>query len=386
MAALSEFAKINPRLESPVDDDQAVSFLGMADVSESGTTTSGSIRRYAEVKKGYTAFADRDLLVAKITPCFENGKIAQAAITSPRGFGSTEFHVVRPDPSRADARYVLHALRSPAVRAAGESRMTGSAGQRRVPKEFLESLDIPLPPLREQRRIASILDQGQTLRSVRVRALVGVAAIKRDLVRELFERPGRKSEPLGDLIVNAQNGLYVPASGYGSGSPILRIADYESGDVLSDPDLRRVDIDTAQLRRFQLKPGDIVVNRVNAMSHVGKSALVGQLAEPTVFESNMMRVEIDHARLDPVILLEWLSTQSALSQIRSSAKQAINQASVNQKDIAALRVPIFEEGEQREFLEVIRIIDSLRRFGAKQIEKLDELFASLQHRAFRGEL
>ncbi len=142
---------------------ELASFVPMANVSRGGirAITTEESRQVGELLKGFTPFVDRDVLVAKITPCFENGKIAHARISKRQGFGSTEFHVIRPASQRLDDRYLFHFLRQPRIRIEGERRMTGSAGQRRVPKAYLESLEIPMPPIAEQRRIAAILDKGR---------------------------------------------------------------------------------------------------------------------------------------------------------------------------------------------------------------------------------
>ena len=93
--SLEDVANINPKCVS-VDDDTEVSFIPMAGVSESGKLLSKQIKKYVEVKKGFTPFQDDDVLVAKITPCFENGKGALlSGLRNGIGFGSTEFHVIR---------------------------------------------------------------------------------------------------------------------------------------------------------------------------------------------------------------------------------------------------------------------------------------------------
>ena len=144
---LAEVAEINPRgpTAAELSPDYICDFVPMAAVSEAGQVLVGERRSYSDVSKGFTAFQNDDVLVAKITPCYENNKIALAKVQSRYAFGSTEFHVIRCSSTRLDPKYLTHFLRQDRVRASGERRMTGSAGQRRVPKMFLEELEIPLP-------------------------------------------------------------------------------------------------------------------------------------------------------------------------------------------------------------------------------------------------
>src|SRR5690606_9704352 len=145
LAQLKDVADINPSLDAPLADDDDVSFLPMSAVdADNVDAVDAETRRFREVSKGYTPFRVDDVLVAKITPCFENGKIEQAKLTRGIGFGSTEFHVIRPHRSKLDARYLVHFLRQERIRKEGERKMTGSAGQRRVPEHFLANLPIPL--------------------------------------------------------------------------------------------------------------------------------------------------------------------------------------------------------------------------------------------------
>ncbi|MGI4779930.1 MAG: restriction endonuclease subunit S [Janthinobacterium lividum] len=179
-AKLSEIAWLNPLLDAKLDANAQVAFVPMAAVSATTAAVETVLARpYSEVSKGYTAFKDGDVLLAKITPCFENGKIAQAQLPLPYGFGSTEFHVVRPRVAMADARYLLHYLRQENVRTNGTRRMTGSGGQRRVPASFLSELQVPLPPLAEQRRIGAILDQAEALRAQRRAAIAQLDSLGR---------------------------------------------------------------------------------------------------------------------------------------------------------------------------------------------------------------
>lgn len=164
--AISDLCQLNPKKGEvkELDDSLQVTFCGMSDLTENGEFKATESRRLGDVRKGYTYFAEGDLLFAKITPCMENGKGGVATgLVNAVGFGSSEFHVLRPREG-VDTRYLHQFLQAPQLRAAAEEVMTGSAGQKRVPKDFFKNCMIPLPPLEEQKRIAGILDEADQVR------------------------------------------------------------------------------------------------------------------------------------------------------------------------------------------------------------------------------
>lgn len=156
---LATVSLVNPR--NAADDSIEASFVPMAMI---GTRFEGShqqeLRRWGEVKQGFTHFAEGDIGVAKITPCFENSKACVfAGLKNGIGAGTTELHVVRPIGQTLVPRYVLAYLKAPMFLAVGETKMTGTAGQKRLPKDFLEANPFPLPPLAEQHRIVAKVDE-----------------------------------------------------------------------------------------------------------------------------------------------------------------------------------------------------------------------------------
>ena len=186
---LEAVAEVNPGRTKPDDETTDVTFLSMSDVSETGAVIRRQQRGYLEVAKGFTSFAEGDVLVAKITPCFENGKGAQATgLLNGIGFGSTEFHVIRAKPDQASARYLYWHTRSDAFRFEGEQRMVGSAGQKRVPTEFLRQYELALPPLPEQQKIAAILTAVDDKLDVIARQIHATQTLKQGLMQTLFTR------------------------------------------------------------------------------------------------------------------------------------------------------------------------------------------------------
>jgi type I restriction enzyme S subunit len=157
MKRLEDLAIVNPPRQTPDTPDTEVSLIRMADVSTAGDLINTTICAYREIAEGLTSFGDGDILVAKITPCFENrkGAIVQN-LKNNLGFGSTEFHVIRAN-GRIDRNLLFYHTMTDAFRRGGEAAMTGSAGQKRVPKRFIERYPIPLPPPAEQEKIVAIL-------------------------------------------------------------------------------------------------------------------------------------------------------------------------------------------------------------------------------------
>lgn len=155
---LVEIGEISPK--NVAEDDALTSFASMSKISEMhAVPPQPENRLWGTIKKGYTHFADGDVVVAKITPCFENGKAAVIRdLTSGIGAGTTELHVVRPLPG-VDSAFIYIFLRSPYFKMIGEGHMTGTAGQKRLPTEYFATRPIPLPPIAEQKRIVAKVDQ-----------------------------------------------------------------------------------------------------------------------------------------------------------------------------------------------------------------------------------
>lgn len=190
---LGKVAKLNPRRPAGLNrpDDAPTTFVPMPAVDEvRGVIARPKVRPCAEVKKGYTYFAEGDVLYAKVTPCMQNGKHAIARdLTDGIGFGSTEFHVIRPGPA-VTAEWIHLYVRQPSVLRAATAHFTGDVGQQRVSDYFLEKLGIPLPPLAEQRRIARIvMDQLAAVQRARRAAeeeLKAINALPSAILREAF--------------------------------------------------------------------------------------------------------------------------------------------------------------------------------------------------------
>ena len=162
LVPLGSTCNINPKksLDSRLVSGAMVSFVPMPAVTEHGEIDATAIKEYDEVKTGFTYFAENDVLFAKITPCMENGKGAVAkGLHNGIGFGSTEFHVLRPLSGKTDPYWIYTLTAFSQFRIDAASNMTGSAGQRRVPASFLENYRVSLPPIELQEQFAAFVEQ-----------------------------------------------------------------------------------------------------------------------------------------------------------------------------------------------------------------------------------
>ncbi|MEE4381451.1 MAG: restriction endonuclease subunit S [Pseudomonadales bacterium] len=205
LRAISEIAVINPCTDKrEIGDDLPVAFVPMPAVGAGdGRIDVSETRPFAEVKKGYTGFREGDVLFAKITPCMENGKMAVVpAVENGYGFGSTEFHVLRPG-TEVTSAYLYYFVSSQQIRADAERHMTGAVGQRRVPAQYFKDCRIPLAPLGQQQRIVaevekqfSRLDEAvANLQRVKVNLERYKAAVLKAAVEGKLTQDWRKAHP-----------------------------------------------------------------------------------------------------------------------------------------------------------------------------------------------
>ena len=162
LVPLGSTCNINPKksFDSRLVSGAEVSFVPMPAVTEHGDIDATAIKEYDEVKKGFTYFAENDVLFAKITPCMENGKGAVAkGLHNGIGFGSTEFHVLRPISGKTNPYWIYTLTAFSQFRTDAANNMTGSAGQRRVPASFLENYRVSLPPIALQEQFAAFVEQ-----------------------------------------------------------------------------------------------------------------------------------------------------------------------------------------------------------------------------------
>ncbi len=364
----------------------------MADVSESGSTLSGEDRDYLEVSKGYTPFRNGDILVAKITPCFQNGKIAQADLKRGVGAGSTEFHVVRPR-ANVDARYLLRFLRQDWIRTEGELRMTGSGGQRRVPQAYLADLKVPAPPLVEQRRIGALLDHVDALRVKRRQSIDLLDDLVRSIFMEMFGDPGAGwvESLVEDLVIPGKDAIRTGPFG----SQLLREEFTEEGVAVLGID-NAVQNEFAwagrrfishekyrQLRRYTVKPGDVLIT---IMGTCGRCAVVPDDIPMAINTKHLCCISLDKSKCLPEFLHSYFLLHPDSRQYLARVAKGAIMAGLNMGLIKKLPVQLPPLALQQEYVSRKQRVQQMRADHERHLATLDELFTSLQQRAFAGEL
>lgn len=263
---LAEVCEINPRRPTAFDrsSDAPTTFVPMSAVDERlESIVRAEVRPFGQVKKGYTYFAEGDVLFAKITPCMQNGKHAIARDLIGRvGFGTTEFHVLRPG-SFIAPEWIHYFLRQPEILQAATAYFSGAVGQQRVPESYLAELEIPLPPLSEQKRIAAILNE-QIAATERARAaaeaqLEAAKSLPAAYLRAVFNSPEAQQWPkkrLGEFL-QLRNEVVHPRDNSKGRSVFVGLEHIESGTGIR---IGLVDVEMSELtgRKPRFYKGDVV--------------------------------------------------------------------------------------------------------------------------------
>lgn len=273
----------------------------------------------------------------------------------------------------------------------------------------LQEFPIPVPPLAQQQRIIdhieslfAKLDEAKqkaqdALDSFETRkAAILHKAFTGELTAQWRKEHGVGMESwenlrLENLIEGGpQNGLYKPQTAYGTGTKILRIDCFYEGAVLPWENLKRLALSKNEIEQYHLNINDIVINRVNSMAYLGKSALIRELPEECVFESNMMRIALNTRMVIPEYAIKYLNSVIGVQELRKNAKQSVNQASINQQDVKNVAIKLPKLDEQAE---IVRLLDDLlaKEQQAKEaaegvLGQIDLIKKAILALAFRGEL
>lgn len=376
--ALSDYALINPKLKTDVTltDDTKVSFIKMEDVSNSARVTRKHIRSYSEVVKGFTKFNDHDVLVAKITPCFENGKGGYAEeLVNGTGFGSTEFHVLRAK-DHSDSKYLYQYTNYDAFRLAAEASMCGTGGQRRVQTEFIKTHKVSFPPLPEQKKIAAILTSVDDVIEKTQAQIDKLKDLKTAMMQELLTRgvgvdgkphtefkdspvgkipKGWEVVTLGDITEESVFGPRFSSSEYAIDGNIgcIRTTDMDENWDINYSTAPRAKLNHQEFEKHFLRDGDLLVTRS------GTCGLVDVFKEqslPMVAAAFLIRFRLITS-VNPYFVRYLMMSSSIQENVQLLASGGV-QKNLSGTSLKTLKLPMPSVEEQNQ---VVNAIESINR-------------------------
>ena len=284
------------------------------------------------------------------------------------------------------SKYLYYAIKNMHL----EKYYTGATVPHIYFKDY-QNEEFNLPDENHQREVICVLDILENLISCKAEQIQRLDELIKARFVEMFGDPMTNPHNLPKvtlgsvLTIEPQNGLYKPQSDYVSdktGVPILRIDSFYDGKVVNFSSLKRLICSEIELKRYSLYENDIVINRVNSIEYLGKCGLVQGLIENTVFESNMMRLHVDEHKLHPVYITKLLCSQFIYQQILKRAKKAVNQASINQKDVQSLVVYMPPIEQQERFAAFVAQTDKSKVAIQKSLDETQLLFNSLMQEYF----
>lgn len=434
---LGDVCVISPQkaiAKQEIQDTEMVSFVPMACLGElQKEFTPKEDKTLKAVYSSYTYFGDGDVIIAKITPCFENGKMGIARdLTNGIGFGSSEFVPLRVT-DKLLPEYLYYFLLRDEFRSNGASVMTGAVGHKRVPKDYIEKLKIPLPPLDEQKRIVSILDQAfegldraranaeanlesaRELEQLQFNAAISGSFVNPTIHDESIEtlladiqrkrqvgkpsktfplpdgfegstklREGWKWVPLGNLCSNISDGVHKTPNYVGQGVPFITVKNLTAGPGICFADTKFISEEDHKeyIKRTHPEKGDILISKD------GTIGVVRQIETEKTFS-----IFVSVALIKPVdyklsryltIALQTPAVQNLMTPKGTALKHLYI------SDLRSLPIPL---GPLKDLEQTVTVMQGLFKQNQELFDRLkqklhaiSELRQSLLQKAFSGKL
>jgi type I restriction enzyme S subunit len=337
-----------------------------------------------------------DLLLAKITPSFENGKQAIVDWNHPFGFATTEVIPIQEKPGVSDKYFLFHLLLHPAIRADLAGKMDGTTGRQRLSKEVLGSCLIPVPPLPEQRKIAAVLGLVQRAIEQQERLIALTTELKKALLHKLFTEglrgePQKQTEigpvpeswevvPLKDCAV-VQTGVAKGRKLDGKDTftlPYLRVANVQSG-FLDLREMKTITIQTKEKSRYLLRNGDIVLTEGGDFDKLGRGFIWKGEVDDCVHQNHIFAVRVDRSRLLPEFFAHLSQSPYGKKYFLSVAHKTTNLACINTTKLKGFPVLVPMLEEQREIVGALAAMDAQASLHQRKRQSLSDLFRTLLH-------
>lgn len=390
---IGEVCEINPKAPN-LNDDLEVSFVPMPKVGENGEFDPSEIRVVKDVKKGFTYFSEGDVLFAKITPCMENGKGAVAKnLKNDTGYGSTEFHVLRPNEGKVLSEWIYYLTCWPTFRKEAEKNMTGSAGQKRVPKAFLENYQISIPALEVQSAQVAALRQINQLIQGRKQQLEKLDELVKARFVEMFgdpidnpkRLPVKALKELSKLITNGNTPKGGSENYVDKGILFLRSQNVWRNRIELD-DVAYIDEATHRsLKKSSLKHKDILITKTGRIntenSSLGRAALYLGEDDLANINGHVYLVRLDGSVV-PEYVVTILTSEAYRKYIRKVCVGGIDKRQINLDQVEDFPIILPSVELQEQFATFVEQTDKSKAEIKKSLEQLEMLKKALMQKYF----
>ena len=388
---LGEVCQINPK-DKPEDMTLQVSFIPMQSVSETGEIDTSDIRSISDVCKGFTSFSEGDVLMAKITPCMENGKGAIAkGLHNGKGYGSTEFFVLRPDLARVSSEWIYYFTAGRQFRRDCEKNMTGSAGQKRVPKTYLEKKEIPVPSLEKQRILVDNLKRTKKIISLRKQQLTELDTLVKARFVEMFGEPFSSAKwnvrALSDVSVSLVDGSNIDPKFYQTSGEVLflRIQNVWRNEFRLDDSVYVSQAVNESYIDTSLRNGDLLITKIGRFytkdSSLGRVSVYRGEDNRANYSNNIIRV-----RLNGTVNSEFVNTLLNLDDyqtfIRNTSKGGTDKRALSKSLIGSYPIIVPPIELQNQFAAFVEQTDKSKSVVQKALDEAQTLFDSLMQQYF----
>ncbi|CAK0764572.1 type I restriction enzyme, S subunit [Gammaproteobacteria bacterium] len=252
-------------------------------------------------------------------------------------------------------------------------------------KRYL-TIDVPIPPLPEQRRIVDILSRAEGIVRLQREAQKKAAEIIPALFLDMFGDPatnpkGWPTALVGDVIAAADYGSSTKASDYGAGVPLIRMGNVDYSGYLKLDDLKHVELSPEDIKKFGLGEGDIIFNRTNSKELVGKTGIWDGSRE-AVAASYFIRVRVERNRIIPLYFWAFMNSTYMKRVLFDTARGAIGQANINARELRAFEIMVSPLNMQILFERHIRDVFSIQSQQITALQKAEATFDALLANSF----
>lgn len=398
---LKDVCQIRPpkkEVKDKLSETELVSFVPMNMLGiEEKFFNSKVNKALSEVSGSYTYFQEGDVILAKITPCFENGKLGIAkGLTNGIGFGSSEFIVYRSLKS-LNNEYLYYYLNQEGFRIKGKTKMTGAVGHKRIPKSFYEDSEIPIPPLKEQQQIVSILDQAfaaiDKAKANIEKNIQNAKELFQSKLNEVFSQKGEGWEykSLKD-VSNIINGYSFKSTDFSPDNEVksIKITNVGIMEFVEDSSNNLPFNFLSEYSKSKVHKGDLVLALTRTIISGGlKVARVPENYHNSLLNQRVAAIIPDSSLIDSDYLYYYFSSDLVYNYVLENVN-TLMQPNLSIGDLKAMLVPVTSIKGQRKISHQIESLfkknDSIIDNYKVKHKNLEELKKSVLQKAFAGEL